>query len=98
MQLPLINIEDQASMLMQTKWKSILDPLLANKLTQGNLLSNVALGSTSVAVNHLLGRMPQGWMLVDLQGNATVWRSQPFTTNTLTLTASVAVTCNIWVF
>ena len=47
-----------------TKWSSALNPLLAQPLVQGNLLTEVKLVSGSNAINHGLGRPLQGWIIV----------------------------------
>lgn len=94
MQLPL-NLPDS---LMQTKWKSLLDPILANPLNGISILESVKLINGVTVVNHKLGRTQQGWFLTDIQGAATVYRSAAFNNLTLTLTSSAAVTCNIGVF
>lgn len=83
---------------LQTKWASQLNPLLANPLNNVVILQNVRLISGVTAVNHLLGRMQQGWFLTDVQGVATIYRSSPFNDKTLLLTSSAAVTVNIGVF
>lgn len=84
--------------LMQTKWKSLLDPLLANPLNSVNILENISLINGVNVINHLLGKMQQGWFLTDLQGAASIYRSAPFNSSTLILTSSAAVTVNIGVF
>jgi hypothetical protein len=94
MQLPL-NLPDS---LMQTKWKSLLDPILANPINDVSILENVKLINGVTVVNHKLGRVQQGWFLTDIQGGATIYRSTPFNNLTLTLTSSAAVTVNIGVF
>lgn len=85
---------------MQTKWASLLNPLLANLLVQGQLLTDQALINGSVAINHRLARKPQGWFLVSPQGAATVYQAsyQPNPTLTLTLTSNAAIISDIWVF
>ena len=94
MQLPL----QQSFELLQTKWKSILDPLLANPLNGVLILSNIPLASGTTTISHKLGRQQTGWFLTDINGAATVYRSQPFNPLTLTLTSSAAVTVSIGVF
>lgn len=84
--------------MMQTKWKSQLDPVLANPMTNISILKNVQLKSGSNVINHLLGQMQQGWILTDIQGAVTVYRSAPFNEFTLTLISSADVTVNIGVF
>lgn len=84
--------------LMQTKWKSIIDVMLKNNLNSVSILQGVALVNGATTINHLLGRVQQGWFLVDIDGAATIYRSQPFNDKTLILTSDAAVTVNIGVF
>lgn len=64
MALPIIKNENQDFQLMQSKWSSELNPLLANPMSVGHLLSSVPLVSGSNVVNHGLGSKLQGWMTV----------------------------------
>jgi hypothetical protein len=84
--------------LMGTKWASELNPIIANPLNNVSILKNISLVSGSNVINHGLGQNQQGWFLIDIQGNAVVYRSAPFNNLTLTLTSSAAVTCSIGVF
>jgi hypothetical protein len=93
-QLPLNLSPSQQS----TKWKSILDPVIAAPMVGANILTGVALKNGTTVINHLLGAMQQGWFLVDVNGAATIYRSAPFNDKTLTLTSSAAVTVSIGVF
>lgn len=94
MQLPINLTAD----LQQTRWKSILDPILSNPLNDISILKDVQLINGTTTINHLLGRMMQGWMILDINGAASIYRSQPMNEITLTLTSSAAVTVNIGVF
>lgn len=84
--------------LMQTRWASILNPFLRNPLNGMQIITGVSLGVGATAIDHLLGRMQQGWTILDVNGAATIYRSQPFNDKTLTLTSSAAVTVNIGVY
>lgn len=84
--------------LMLTKWAAELNPLLQNPLNSASVLKSVSLASGVNVINHLLGRMQQGWFLVDKQNTGDVYRTAPFNPLTLTLTASAAMTVNIAVF
>lgn len=84
--------------LMQSQWKSQIDPVLANPITNMLILESVLLIAGSNVVNHTLGRKQQGWILVDQQGVSSVYRSAPFNNSTLTLTSSAQVMVNIGVF
>ena len=83
---------------MQTKWASILNPLIKSPLNNVFILENVVLNNGVTTINHLLGRTQQGWFLTDINGAATIYRSQPFNSLTLTLTSNAAVTISIGVF
>ncbi len=94
MQLPL----NLSSSQMQTKWKSILDPLLANPINGMSILKDVKLINGVTVINHLLQKQQQGWVILDINGAATIFRSQPFNDLTLTLTSNADVIVNLGVF
>ncbi len=94
MQLPLL----QTLELLTTRWKSVLDPVLANPTTNMSILKNVVLASGNNQVPHKLGRMQQGWVIYDTNAAVTVYRYLAFNENFLYLTASGAVTVNLGVF
>ncbi len=85
---------------MQTLWKSQLDPILASPTNTISILENVSLINGTNVLNHLLGRVQQGWFITDIQGAATIYRpsTAPFNSKTLTLMSSAAVICSIGVF
>lgn len=79
------------------KWAASLNPIIASPLSSSSIISaNLINGATTI--NHGLGRTIQGWFLVDVNGAATIYRSQPFNSQTLTLTSNAAVTVSIGVF
>lgn len=84
--------------LAQTKWASQINPVLSNQLIQGQLITGIKLINGVTTFNHLLSRQMVGWMIVDVDGAATVYRSQPFNDITLTLTSNAVATANIWCF
>jgi len=98
MSLPIFQDANRNFMLMQTGWSSQLNPWLNNPLSQGVLLKDVALANGTTQIDHRLDRMMQGWFITDINGAATVYRSQPFNSDTLTLTSNAAVTVNLYVF
>ena len=81
-----------------TLWAGVINPFLLNPLNSVQILTNIALINGATTFNHKLGRTPQGWFITDIQGAATIYRSQPFNQNTLTLTSNAAVTVSIGVF
>lgn len=92
--------QKQSPSQMQTKWAAQLNPLLSNLLIQGQLLTNQTLINGTTAINHKLGRTPQGWFLVSPQAAAVVYQAaqQPNPTLLLTLVSNAAVQTSIWVF
>jgi hypothetical protein len=84
--------------LANVKWAAALNPMLANPFNSTSVLSDVKLKVGTNVINHLLGQTMQGWMLTDIQGVASIYRSAPFNNLTLTLTSDAAVTVSIGVF
>jgi hypothetical protein len=85
----------------QNRWASILNPVVNSPIINGHMLSNIALANGTTVINHLLGRKLNGWIIVGIDGAATVYDNQA--TNqlqdlTLSLTSNAAVTAQIWVF
>lgn len=96
--LPLFKIGNPTLDLWQTQWKSQLDPVLASPLLDGLLLTNIQLVNGTTTINHKLGRKMVGWIVVDIDAGAAVYRSQPLNSLTLTLTSGAAGMCSLWVF
>ncbi len=95
MSLPLIKSDNQELMLMQSRWKAVLDVLLrrpAPSAVPVDLVSGVNV------INHGLGRKLQGWYVTDINAAITLYRSAPPTALTLTLTASGPAKAIITVF
>lgn len=98
MSLPIFKDPNTNLMLMQNRWSSQLNPVLANPLTNPTILKNIALVSGANVINHKLGQTMQGWFVTDINASATVYRSAPFNDLTLTLTASAPCTISLGVF
>lgn len=94
MQLPLIGDLGKLS----TRWKSLLDPVLANILLNGRAIEGVALINGNTVINHKLSRVQQGWLVTDIDAVASIYRSATFNDKTLTLHSSAACNVNLWVF
>lgn len=98
MALNLFKSPDQTLMLLQKQWTSQLNPLLAVSLTQGSFLTNIKLINGVNIFNHYLGRQMQGWMIADQDAMASIYRSQPLNSQTLTLTSDADVNISLWIF
>jgi len=97
-QLPIFQTSNQDLSLMETKWASIINPVLSNPLTNPTILNGVKLASGANVINHTLGATPQGWIISDIDGNANIYRTQPFNNLTLTLYSTGAVTVNLVIY
>ena len=87
--------------LMQTKWASVLNPLIANPSLNSIILNNIPLSSGANTINHRLGRKLTGWRIVRLRASATIYDTQdsnPSPNLTLLLTSSATVVADIEVF
>lgn len=84
--------------LLQDRWATIINPVVNFAPNQGLLLKNIPLANGTTVINHKLQRMQQGWIIIDQDAAASIYRSQPL--NDLTLTLHSSATCNIslWVF
>jgi hypothetical protein len=98
MALPRFQTDNKDFQLMQSAWASQLDPVLSNPSLKTRLLKDVALAVGANVINHKLGRTPQGWRIVDVNGAAQIYRSEALNPLTLTLTSDAVVTVSIEVF
>ena len=73
-----------------------------SRLLNGLIVEAVELdAAATVEVSHKLGRAYQGWIILDQNGSAIIWRdagSSSDKTKFLPLKTSADVTVNIWVF
>lgn len=85
--------------LLVTQWAQKLDPVLANPIMKGQAIKTILLdANVAKTIPTGLGRMQQGWFLIDNMANCNVWRTQEFNAQNLTLESSVDTTISIWVF
>jgi hypothetical protein len=86
---------------LSTKWAALINPVLANPITNGLILQNQALTTGFNAVNHKLGRKLQGWIPIGQNAQANLWDSQAMNQTpqlTLNLNASADVIVSLYVF
>ncbi len=96
--LPQFQSDDVTFQMMQSKWGSILNPVISNPTTNPLILKNISLQTGTNVINHKLQRMQQGWIVADINNSATIYRSQPFNEITLTLTSSAPATITLLVY
>jgi hypothetical protein len=98
MQVPYIQTDSKDLSQIQTKWRSVLNPLLAAPMVQVKVLKGIKLKNGINNIDHLLQQTMQGWFITDIDGAATIYRSAPLKDLTLTLTSNASVTVNLAVF
>jgi hypothetical protein len=81
-----------------TQWPSLLDPVIQSPMGQVRIISGINLVSGVNIINHKLGRLQQGWFVADINAGITLYRSAPFNSLTLSLTASAPAIVHLGVF
>lgn len=97
-QLPYFQSLEPSLNLLQTKYRSILNPVLAIPMLDGLQLTDVDLISGVTVIPHRLARKMQGWIITDQNASAVIYRSQPLNDKFLTLTSNAQVRVSLWVY
>lgn len=87
--------------MVQTRWASILTPLLINPLLDGAVLKQVALSTGANTINHKLGRKLQGYLITMQDAASSIYSTQNTNTMpqlTLQLVASAPVNVDLYVY
>ncbi len=74
--LPLFQSSDKTFILLQNSWVPLLNPVLSNELVNSSVLTDVLLTSGPNMINHLLGRILQGWMICRQRAAANIYDLQ----------------------
>ena len=84
---------------VQSNVQLFSNELTTNPLLDGVLLKDIDLTTTETLVNHTLGRLPQGWIIIKKDAAQDVYESgTTLQQRFLSLTAGGAVTVSLWVF
>lgn len=85
--------------LMQTRWATLLNPLLVNPIFNGLAINEIILDAgVPKAIQTNLGQVQVGWFITDQLSNSNIWRTEPLNDKTLTLQADNDTTISLWVF
>ena len=85
----------------QNTWATALNPVVESPIVKGQLLTGIDLIVGDNSVNHKLGRKLQGWIIVGIDGLASIYDTQAsnqMPNLTLNLVSDGEVTVNMWVF
>ena len=75
-----------------------VNALQALPLNQMVVLNSVVLAIGNNVINHGLGRVPTGWIILDVNAAAVIYRNAAFNATTLTLNSSAIATIRLGVF
>lgn len=93
-----INTGDRDLTLVQDNVANTFNPLTRVPIIDGELLTEIALGTAPTRLAHTLGRKPLGYIIVGLNHAATIFGTES-DSRLITLTASANGTvANIWIF
>jgi hypothetical protein len=93
--------DDRVINMLQDNVARSVNPILANPLNSGLILSMVSLVSGANSINHTLGRDLIGWFIIRQRGPASIYDTQdtnPLPTYKLNLVSSAAVLVDLFVF
>lgn len=101
--MPLVSFPQGANLdLLVDSWSKDLDPLLASPIATPTILKSVSLITGQAnTINHLLGKVLTGWIIIRSRAQATVWDTQDtnqLPDKTLVLRTSANVTVDLMVF
>lgn len=92
-----LKFQDREVTALQDNLVLVVNQISKKTLIDGVHIKDVALVTGSNRINQTLGRQPEGWVVVDRDGTATVYRTA-WDANTITLVSSGTTTISIWVF
>lgn len=81
---------------LQSNIVDFLNQLTSNPFLVGTII-DIDILTTDTTLNHGLGVEPTGWIILDKNANANIWKvSQD--KNQIILKSSLNATCKVWVF
>jgi hypothetical protein len=90
--------DDQDLEQVQDRLEEFFVPLQENEFLEGNLIQGIAItAGTPVIIDHLLDRLPRGWIVTDCVANRYPFRTA-WDARTITLDCAANNTIDIWVF
>jgi len=100
-----IRVKDKDLEQVQSNIANTIAPVLRSLIVDGVLVKDIELVNGVNRVNHTLGRPLEGWIIVDRNSAATVFKTVPTAasntitdSSTISLTASGTVKVSIWFF
>lgn len=96
-----LSVSSQELKTIQQRLEASINALAVHDINDGRLLKGVQLALGANNVPHTLGRPFVGWHLVDILGNANVYRDAASiapASAILPLITTASVTVDIWVF
>lgn len=89
--------KDFATSKMQDNSEQFNNQFFKNPLLDGRLIKDVEVTTSTVSIEHKLGRVPIGYLITKQNADARVWYTS-ITELFLVLDSSATVTIDLWVF
>jgi hypothetical protein len=85
---------------LQDAIANVFNTILKKQIIDGQLINNILItGGSPLSVNHGLGTLPRGFIVVNKNAQSDVWQTISTTPNsTMILNANNTVTISVWVF
>lgn len=101
MPLKTVQTKDRILNQIQGNTRDAIQKILANPVLNGVLLTEVSLSVGTNSINHGLGRVLEGWIVVRQRDQADIWDSQDDNTTpqyTLDLDSDTATIVDLYLF
>ena len=92
-----LNSEDKDTQTIQINLKQYFQQFTDLTFLKGRAVNDIEVTTSTVVVDHKLGRQPIGWFIVDKSASGDVWRTA-WNDKTITLDSSATTTINIWIY
>lgn len=79
--LPIMSTSDQTLSMLQTRWSSILNPIISSPLSDAILLTDIPISFGDNSINHTLGQPIVGYIVVRINGPTTLYDKDSSTPN-----------------
>lgn len=98
--LPIFTTTNPDLSKMQTRWASLINPVLSNNITQSYILKNISLTTGDNTINHLQDKVLNGYLIIGMHNAYAQVYDKPsdMPKLTLILNASAPTVIDLMVF
>lgn len=89
--------KDQDLMRVQSNIASAIEQIIRSLILDSNTIE-IDVSASALAFNHGLGRVPEGWLVIDKDANVNIWATGTKTSRTITFQASGNAAIKVLIF